>query len=178
MMATEQAESIRSKAWAIYNADIKHLVEPEHKGKYLVLNVETGDYEIDRNLAQAGVRMLERFQIPRGEKPPFFGFRIGYPATFDRRPRIKGTPIPPEEWPNSLPGRAHAIYDAKIKHLVEPEHHGKYLVMHMETHEYEIDVSLAQAGLRMLERFQIPKGEKPPFFGFRIGYPTTYDARA
>ena len=36
---------------------------------------------------------------------------------------------------------------------MEPEHHGKYLVMHMETHEYEIDNSLAQAILRMLERF-------------------------
>ena len=177
-MSTEPAESIRSKAWAIYNADLKHLVEPEHKGKYLVLNVATGDYEIDRNLAQAGLRLRERLRIPKGGQPPTFAFRIGYPTTFDRRPRIKGTPIPPEEWPNSLPGRAHAIYDAKIKHLVEPEHNGKYLVMHMETHEYEIDANHAVAGLRMRERFQIPKGETPPFFGFRIGYPTTHDGRA
>ena len=177
MMATEQAESVRSRAWAIYNADIKHLVEPEHNGKYLVLNVETGDYEIDARLGQASVRMRERLRIPKGGQPPTFAFRIGYPTTFDRRPRIKGAPIPPEEWPNSLPGRAHAIYDAKIKHLVEPEHHGKYLVMHMETHEYEIDARLGQATARMLERFQIPKGEKPPFFGFRVGYPTTFDAR-
>ncbi len=176
-MAAEKGESIREKAWGMYNADLKHLVEPEHKNKYLVLNVETGDYEIDARLGQASARMLERFQIPKGENPPFFAFRIGHPATFDRRPRIKGTPIPPEEWPNSLPGRAHAIYDAEIKHLVEPEHHGKYLVMHMETHEYEIDARLALAGVRMLERFQIPKGENPPFFAFRIGYPTTFDAR-
>ena len=176
-MSTEQLESIRSKAWAIYNADIKHLVEPEHKNKYLVLNVETGDYEIDARLGQASARMQERLDIPKGEQPPTFAFRIGHPATFDRRPRIKGTLIPPEEWPNSLPGRAHAIYDAEIKHLVEPEHNGKYLVMHMETHEYEIDANHAAAALRMRERFPIPKGEMPPFFGFRIGYPTTYDAR-
>ena len=177
-MDNQDLESVRERAWAIYNSDIKHLVEPEHKNKYLVLNVDTGDYEIDARLGQVSARMLERFQIPRDEKPPFFAFRIGHPATFDRRPRIKGTPISPEEWPNSLPGRAHAIYDAEIKHLVEPEHHGKYLVMHMETHEYEIDTSLAQAILRMLERFQIPKGEKPPFFGFRVGYPTAHDGRA
>ena len=56
---------------------------PEHKGKYLVLNVETGDYEIDANLAQAGVRMLEKHRIPKGEKPPFFSFHIGYPTTYD-----------------------------------------------------------------------------------------------
>ena len=176
-MSTEPGESIREKAWAMYNADIKHLVEPEHNGKYLALNVETGHYEIDARLGQASARMLERYQIPKGEKPPFFGFRIGYPATFDRRPRIKGTPIAPADWPDSLPGRAHAIYDSEIKHLVEPKHNGKYLVMHMETHEYEIDDRLALAGVRMRERYQIPKGEKPPFFGFRIGYPTTFDAR-
>ena len=40
---------------AVYNADIKHLVEPEHKNKYLVLNVDTGDYEIDARLG-AGQR--------------------------------------------------------------------------------------------------------------------------
>ena len=177
-MATDQGASVRSRAHAIYDADIKQLVEPEHNGKYLVLNMETGDYDIDDNLAMASVRMRERFQIPKGEKPPFFAFRIGHPTTFDRRPRIVGTPIPPEEWPQSLPGRAHAIYDAKIKHLVEPEHNGKYLVLHMETHDYEIDANLAVAGLRMRERFQIPKGEKPPFFGFRIGYQTTHDGRA
>ena len=177
-MDTQTGESLRERAWAIYNADLKHLVEPEHKGKYLVLNVETGDYEIDERLGQATATMMERFPLPKGERPPFFGFRIGYPATYDRRPRIKGTPISAEEWPNSLPGRAHAIYDAEIKHLVEPEHHGKYLVMHMETHEYEIDARLGLAIARMMERFQIPKGEKPPFFGFRVGYPTTHDARA
>ena len=82
-MATDHGESVRGKAWAIYDADIKHLVEPEHKGKYLVLNVETGDYEIDANLAQAGVRMLEKHRIPKGEKPPFFSFHIGYPTTYD-----------------------------------------------------------------------------------------------
>lgn len=173
----EELESLRSRAWEIYNADIEHLVEPEHNGKYLVLDVETGHYEIDERLGMASARMRERLRIPKGEQPPAFAFRIGHPATFDRRPRIKGTPIPPGEWPNSLPGRAHAIYDAKIKHLVEPEHNGKYLVMHLATHEYEIDARLARASLRMRERFQIPKGEKPPFFGFRVGYPTTFDAR-
>ena len=83
---TEKSGSLRERAWAIYNAEIKHLVEPEQNGKYLALNVETGHYEMDRRLGQATARMLERFKIPKGEKPPFFGFRIGYPATFGERP--------------------------------------------------------------------------------------------
>ena len=85
-MATEPAESIRGKAWAIYNAEIKHLVEPEHNGKYLVLNVETGYYEIDERLGMADFRMLEKYKYPKGAKPPHFAFRIGYPTTFNERP--------------------------------------------------------------------------------------------
>ena len=85
LMADERSESLRVRAHAIYDADIKHLVEPEHNGKYPVFNTETGDYDIDEKLAQAGVRMLERFQIPKGEHLPFFAFRVGYPTTFDGR---------------------------------------------------------------------------------------------
>ena len=85
-MAADNPESLRKRAWAIYNADIKHLVEPGHKNNYLVLNVETGDYEIDARLGQASARMLERFQIPRDEKPPFFAFRSS--------PRFEGVVSP------------------------------------------------------------------------------------
>ena len=85
-MATEEIESRYDEARAIYNADIKHLVEPEHNGKYLVLNVETGHYEIDDRLGLADFRMLEQHQIPKGEMPPHFAFRIGYPTTFNERP--------------------------------------------------------------------------------------------
>ena len=83
-MTAEELKSLRERAWAIYNADIKQLVEPEHKGKYLVLDVTTGHYEIDENLAQADLRMLAKRRPPKGETPPFLSFRIGYPTTFDR----------------------------------------------------------------------------------------------
>ena len=87
-MATdaEKMKSVRERAWAIYNAELKHLVEPEHKGKYLVLNVETGYYEIDERLGQADARMLTKYQYPKGTMPPHFAFRIGYPTTFNERP--------------------------------------------------------------------------------------------
>lgn len=85
-MDNQDLESIQERAWAIYNADIKHLVEPELNGKYLVLNVETGHYGIDERLGQADARMLAKHQIPKGEMPPHLAFRIGYPTTFNERP--------------------------------------------------------------------------------------------
>ena len=101
-MAADNPESLRKRAWVIYNADIKHLVEPEHKNNYLVLNVDTGDYEIDARLGQASARMLERFQILGTKNRP------SLPSASDTRrlstdgPRIKGTPISPEEWAEQL----------------------------------------------------------------------------
>lgn len=85
-MTTKELKSLREKVWAIYNADIKHLVEPDLNGKYLVLNVETGHYEIDERLGMADFRMLEKYKYPKGELPPHFAFRIGYPATSSERP--------------------------------------------------------------------------------------------
>lgn len=87
-MATnmEELESLRSRAWAIYNADIKHLVEPELNGKYLVLNVETGHYEIDERLGMASFKLLEKYKYSKGVKPPHFAFRIGHPTTYNERP--------------------------------------------------------------------------------------------
>ncbi len=83
---TEKLKSLRERAWDTYNAEIKHLVEPEQNGKYLVLNVETGHYEIDERLGMADFRMLEKYKYPKGVMPPHFAFRIGYPTTFNERP--------------------------------------------------------------------------------------------
>ena len=85
-MVADNLESLRERAWAIYEADIKHLVEPELNGKYLVLNVETGHYEIDERLGMADFKMLEKYKFPKGEMPPHFAFRIGYPTTLNERP--------------------------------------------------------------------------------------------
>ena len=66
----------------------------------------------------------------------------------------------------SISQRAHAIYDAEIRHLVEPKHHGEYLTLDVTTGEYEIDADSLAGNLRMLERHH-PKN----LFTFRIGYP-------
>ena len=67
--------------------------------------------------------------------------------------------------------RAHAMYDAEFSHL-EAEHTGKFLVLDMDSRDYEVDADHVQAALRMLERHPV-KAERA-LYSFRIGYPTAY----
>ena len=74
-----RAGTVREQAQAIYDARFRHL-EAEHKGKFLVLDVNTGDYEMDAKHVQAALRMLERHPVE--EERAFCSFRIGYRATY------------------------------------------------------------------------------------------------
>ena len=65
--------------------------------------------------------------------------------------------------------RAHAIYDAEFRQL-EAEHKGKFLVVDLNSKDYEVDEEHVQAALRMLERH--PVEAERAFYSFRIGYPT------
>ncbi len=71
----KKSKSIGPQARAIYDAEIRHLVEPEHHGEYLTLDVATGEYEIDADDLAANFRMLERHS-----PETLFTLRIGYPA--------------------------------------------------------------------------------------------------
>lgn len=66
-----------SRGEEIYAQDIRQKVEPAQRGKFLVLDIETGDYEVDEEDLQACERLLAR-------KPQavVFGLRIGYPVAF------------------------------------------------------------------------------------------------
>jgi hypothetical protein len=71
------SEEICRRGKEIYDRGIRALVEPELRGKFLALDIETGDYEIDAS---------EMLAIDRAEaKKPGGGrtrylLRIGYPA--------------------------------------------------------------------------------------------------
>lgn len=45
---------------AIYRKKIKHLVELQEKGKFIVIDVESGDYEIDEQDVVASSRLRAR----------------------------------------------------------------------------------------------------------------------
>ena len=61
----------------IYREQIKHLVEPRENGRFIVIDIESGDYEIDGEHLTASRRLWER--RPDSVR---FGARIGYPSAY------------------------------------------------------------------------------------------------
>ena len=61
----------------IYAEQIKPLVEPQENGKFIVIDIESGDYEIDADSLAAEARLQER-------RPAAVGFlsRVGYESAY------------------------------------------------------------------------------------------------
>ena len=70
-------EEVARIADEIYARDIRPKVMPKEKGKFLVLDIESGQYEIDEDDAAATERLRNR--VPNGE---YFGLRIGYTTAY------------------------------------------------------------------------------------------------
>lgn len=68
-------EALR-RAQEIYERDIRHQVEPNNRGRYLMLDFETGEYEIGEDCLELSQRILAR--KPEAQ---LFAFRIGYATT-------------------------------------------------------------------------------------------------
>ena len=61
----------------LYNRQIRDQVMPQQKGKFLVLDLESGDYAIDEDDLRA--EEILRIRRPMGI---FFGLRIGYKSAY------------------------------------------------------------------------------------------------
>ena len=61
-MATEKytIDEVCDRGRQIYAERIKHLVEPEHNGKFIVIDIESGDYEMDEEELDASARLKKR----------------------------------------------------------------------------------------------------------------------
>ena len=69
-------EEVESRGEAIYQ-QLREKVEAEHKGKFLVVDIETGQYEIDQDDLKATQRALAR-----RPEAILYGLRIGYPTAY------------------------------------------------------------------------------------------------
>jgi len=69
------ADEVVRRGQAIYDEHIRAQVEPEHRGKYLIINVNTGEYEMVRDDVLASRRAKARFP-----EAPLFAVRVGYRA--------------------------------------------------------------------------------------------------
>ena len=80
-------EEVAARGEAIYEQEIRPKVEGQSKGKYLVLDIETGEYEIDQDDLIATKRAMAK-------RPDavLYGLRIGYPAAY----RLGGFSTAPE----------------------------------------------------------------------------------
>ena len=67
----------------IYQCDIRSHVLPEHKGEFLTLDIETGDYEI-------GADDLQTVKSLRARRPDgvLYGLRIGYTSAYTLAGRL------------------------------------------------------------------------------------------
>lgn len=73
----ESSEAIAARGEEIYQQQIRDKVDPKHKGKFLVLDIETGDYEIDAEDLVATDRLLEKHP-----NAIIYGVRVGFPAAY------------------------------------------------------------------------------------------------
>ncbi len=81
-------DEYEAKSMAVYREKIRPLVYPAQEGRMLVIDPESGDYEIDDRAAVAAERLRER-------RPDtlFFGIKIGYKASIS----VGGRRLPEEE---------------------------------------------------------------------------------
>lgn len=67
------SEEVASKGDTIYRQQLQEIVEPEHKGSFLVIDIETGAYEIDVDDLKATKRLLASYP-----DAVIYGLRIGF----------------------------------------------------------------------------------------------------
>ena len=69
------SDEIVKRGKALYQREIRQKVEAGNKGKVLVIDIETGEYEIDDDHLTASDRA-----IAKRPDAALFAMRIGYPA--------------------------------------------------------------------------------------------------
>ena len=69
--------NLASRGQAIYEERIRHLVDPQQKGKFVVIDVYSGDYEVHKRDADATRKLLKR-------RPDAmtWAVRVGYPTAY------------------------------------------------------------------------------------------------
>jgi len=70
-------EEIARIGTELYRRHIRDKVFPQHKGKFLILDILSGDYEIDDDDSSAEEKL--RARRPDGI---FYGLRIGYTSAY------------------------------------------------------------------------------------------------
>ncbi len=68
---------VASRGDAIYRREIRAKVEPKHNGKFLVIDIETGEYEMNGDDLVATKRLLAKHP-----NAVVYGLQIGFPTAY------------------------------------------------------------------------------------------------
>ncbi len=68
---------VASRGDAIYRREIRAKVEPKHNGKFLVIDIETGEYEMNSDDLVATKRLLAKHP-----NAVVYGLQIGFPTAY------------------------------------------------------------------------------------------------
>ena len=71
------SEEVASKGDSLYRQQLQKIVDPEHEGSFLVIDIETGAYEIDVDDLMATKRLLASYP-----DAVIYGLRIGFPTAY------------------------------------------------------------------------------------------------
>jgi hypothetical protein len=63
--STMSTAEVVERGTQIYDQQLRSILEPEHLGKYIVINVETGEYELDKDHRAASDRAKVRWPTAR-----------------------------------------------------------------------------------------------------------------
>ena len=74
-------DEVGDRAEAIYREQIRPKMQPEDKGKIVVVDIVSGDYELDADILEASDRMEERHP-----DAIMFAIRVGYKSVWEMRP--------------------------------------------------------------------------------------------
>ncbi len=77
-------KEIARRGQAIYDERIRHKVEAEHRGKFLAVDIESGDYEIDAESLAAFNRAREK-----NADAVLYLVRIGYRTAYSLGGRLQ-----------------------------------------------------------------------------------------
>ena len=73
------------------------------------------------------------------------------------------------KWLENVAARGESIYQEHIKPLVDPLHHGKFVVIDIETRDYEIGKRMIVASKKLRER-----RPEAVTYGIRVGFLSAY----
>ena len=146
---TDHKENAEEIGRAIYKSKILPSLQPEDKGKVVVIDIHSGDYEIDRDEAAAMTRLFAR--RPRAYT---WAKRVGHKAVYYMGSgygvRIK-TASPSDE-AKKIEEIGRAIYKSKILPSLQPEDKGKIVLIDIHSGDYEIDRDESAAMTRLFAR--------------------------